>query len=77
MIIRSWAQLAPASDEAGMLGIIFLVILIVTLFAVVPVWPHSREWGHYPAAVLSLLLLVWIGLIWFGFVAFWWPRAAY
>ena len=60
-----------------MLGIIFLVILIVTLFAVVPVWPHSREWDYYPAAILSFLLIVWIGLIWFGFVAFWLPNAAY
>ena len=60
-----------------MLGLIFLLVLLVTLFAAAPMWPHSRHWGYYPAAILSLLLLVWIGLIWFGFVAFWWPQAAY
>ena len=46
-----------------MIGTILLVALLVTLFVVVPVWPHSREWGYYPAAILSFLLLVWIGLI--------------
>lgn len=60
-----------------MLGIIFLVLLLLTLVAVVPVWPHSRELGYYPAAILGFLLLVWIGLIWFGFVAFWLPEPAY
>ena len=50
--------------------------LSVSIPTVVPVWPNNREWGYYRAATLSFLLLVWIGLIWFGFVALWWPQAA-
>lgn len=60
-----------------MLGVIFLVLLLLTLAVMVPVWPHSREWGYVPAAIIGALLLVWICLIWFGFVAFWLPEPAY
>lgn len=45
---------------------ILLVILVILLIGAVPGWPHSTEWGPYPASglgfvVLILLILVLVG----------------
>ena len=48
-----------------MLAILF-VILVLILLGVVPVWPHSRQWGYYPSSVLGLVLLVLIILMLLG-----------
>ena len=45
-----------------MLTTILIIILILVLFGVVPLWPHSRNWGYAPsgvvAAILAILLLL-------------------
>lgn len=49
-----------------MIGTILLVILILVLIGAIPVWPHSRSWGYYPSASISLILLVLLILILMG-----------
>jgi hypothetical protein len=35
-----------------------VILLVITLIAVFPAWPYSRNWGYYPSAGVSLVLLV-------------------
>ena len=49
-----------------MLSTILIVILVVMLLGAVPEWPHSRKWGYYPSAGLSLALLVVVILLLVG-----------
>ena len=37
---------------------LLLILLIILLFAAVPKWPYSREWGYYPSGALGAILLV-------------------
>ena len=47
------------------------------LFATPPYYPYSRTWGYYPGGIIAALLILWLALIWFGYVAAWYPwRAA-
>jgi hypothetical protein len=48
-------------------------LLFLVLFAAGPWWPYSRSWGPAPAAILLVLLLVWLAAIWVGRVPFAWP----
>jgi hypothetical protein len=34
-----------------------VILLVITLIAVFPAWPYSRNWGYYPSASVSLVLL--------------------
>ena len=34
------------------------ITLIIALFAVLPTWPHSAEWGYAPTALVAMLLLM-------------------
>jgi hypothetical protein len=40
------------------LGAILIIVLILVLAGVIPVWPHSRNWGYYPSGGVGLLLLI-------------------
>ena len=42
---------------------LFLILLFVLLFAVLPTWPYSSGWGYYPSGGLGLILLVVIILL--------------
>ncbi len=46
------------------LGPVLLVILILALIGVIPVWPHSRDWGPAPGGALAvvavIVLLLWL-----------------
>lgn len=48
------------------LGTIALIIVVLILFGVIPVWPHSRGWGYAPSGVLGLILIVLIVLLVLG-----------
>lgn len=37
---------------------ILIVIIVLLLLGVVPVWPHSRQWGYGPSGGLGLVLLI-------------------
>ena len=45
---------------------LLVILLIVLLLAVVPAWPHSRNWGYRPSGVLGTVLLVVIVLVLLG-----------
>lgn len=48
------------------IGTILLVVLILILLGVVPLWPHSREWGYAPSGIVGLLLVILIVLFVLG-----------
>ncbi len=37
---------------------ILLVVLLLTLFAVLPTWPHSSQWGYYPTLLVGVFLII-------------------
>ena len=47
---------------------ILLIILILILLGVLPIWPHSRNWGYYPGGGVGTLLLIIIILLLLGIV---------
>ena len=53
-----------------MLGFWILIFLIVLLVFAGPWWPYSGTWGYAPAGVLVALLVVWLFVIWLGWIAF-------
>jgi hypothetical protein len=42
---------------------LLLIILIIVLFAVLPTWPYSADWGYYPSGGLGLILVVLLVLV--------------
>jgi hypothetical protein len=49
--------------------ILLLVIAVAVIIALVgslPTWPHSKNWGYYPASGISLLILVILALYFTG-----------
>lgn len=48
------------------IGTILLVILVLMLLGVIPVWPHSREWGYGPSSGLGLVLVILLVLLLLG-----------
>ena len=42
---------------------LWLIILLVLLFAVIPTWPYSRGWGYYPSGGLGLVVLILVVLL--------------
>jgi hypothetical protein len=48
------------------IGTILLVVLILILLGVIPMWPHSREWGYAPSGIVGLLLIILIVLFVLG-----------
>jgi hypothetical protein len=40
------------------LGTILIVLLILILLGVIPVWPHSRNWGYGPSGILGTILII-------------------
>jgi hypothetical protein len=57
------------------MGFWLLLILLVLLIASAPVYPYSRGWGYWPAGVLAGVLILWLIVLWAGWVAFAWPWA--
>jgi len=43
--------------------LLLLVLMILLLFAAVPAWPYSREWGYYPSSGLGLIVLILVLLL--------------
>lgn len=42
---------------------LLLIILIILLLGVVPVWPHSRNWGYGPSGLTGVVIIVLIFLL--------------
>lgn len=51
-----------------MLGTILLILLILILVGALPTWPHSAEWGPYPAGGLGLVLVIVLILVLLGHI---------
>jgi hypothetical protein len=45
---------------------LLILLLVVLLFALVPRWPYSRNWGYYPSGALGAVLVVVIALVLLG-----------
>jgi len=45
------------------IGTILLIVLILMLVAVLPVWPHSKEWGYFPSGGLALVVVILLILV--------------
>ena len=48
------------------LGTILLIVLVLILIGVVPMWPHSANWGYMPSGGLGLVVLVLLVLLVMG-----------
>lgn len=40
------------------MSLVLLVLLILILIGVFPAWPHSRDYGYYPASGVGLVVIV-------------------
>lgn len=52
------------------MGLILLILLFVLLIGAVPAWPHSREWGYFPAGGLATVLLIILILLMLGVIPY-------
>ena len=35
-----------------------VIALVAVLIAAFPAWPYSRNWGYFPSAAVSLILII-------------------
>lgn len=45
---------------------ILIVVLLLLLLGAFPAWPHSRNWGYFPAGGLGLVLVIFVVLLLMG-----------
>lgn len=45
------------------MGTLLLVLLVLVLVGVFPAWPYNADWGHRPAGLIGVLLLV-VVILW-------------
>ncbi|MBF0100326.1 MAG: DUF3309 domain-containing protein [Desulfobacterales bacterium] len=48
------------------IGTILLVILVLALFGIIPLWPHSRSWGYAPSGGVGLIVVILVILLLMG-----------
>ena len=49
-----------------MVMLIIPIFVLVALVGSLPIWPHSKKWGFYPIAGISVLILIILSLFWTG-----------
>ncbi len=37
---------------------LLIILAVLMLLGVIPVWPHSRNWGYGPSGGLGVILLI-------------------
>jgi len=42
---------------------LLLIILVILLLGVIPVWPHSRNWGYGPSGLTGFIVVLLIILL--------------
>jgi hypothetical protein len=47
---------------------LLLIIVVLLLIGVLPVWPHSVNWGYFPSGGLGTVLIVVLVLIFVGVI---------
>ena len=50
------------------MGLILLIVLIALLVGALPRWPHSTNWGYYPASGLGTILVIVVVLMLMGMI---------
>jgi hypothetical protein len=45
---------------------VLIIIAVLMLLGVIPVWPHSRNWGYGPSGMLGVLVVVAVILLLVG-----------
>jgi hypothetical protein len=45
---------------------VLIIIAVLMLLGVIPVWPHSRNWGYGPSGMLGVLVAVAVILLLVG-----------
>lgn len=48
------------------IGTILLIVVILILIGVLPVYPHTRDWGYAPGGAVGIVLVVLIVLLLMG-----------
>lgn len=46
--------------------VVLPIFVLIALVGSLPIWPHSKGWGFYPIAAVSLVILVLLILFWTG-----------
>jgi len=47
---------------------LLLILLLILVFAAVPAWPYSRDWGYYPSGGLGTILVILLVLMLLGMI---------
>ncbi len=47
---------------------VIAVVLIVALVGSLPKWPHSKNWGYFPVAGVSLAIVIVLILVFSGWL---------
>jgi hypothetical protein len=50
-----------------MLMMILLVVVVLAVIGALPTWPHSQNWGPFPAGGLGLILIVIVVVLLMGY----------
>ena len=45
---------------------VLIILAVLMLLGVIPVWPHSRNWGYGPSGVLGVVVLIVVLLLVMG-----------
>lgn len=48
------------------ISLVALILIVLLVFALVPAWPYSRNWGYGPSGGIGLIALVLIILLLMG-----------
>lgn len=46
--------------------VVLIILLVLLLAGVLPVWPYSQAWGHYPSSGVFLVILILMILLFTG-----------
>ena len=55
------------------MAIILAIALFLFFLAVLPVWPHARNWGYGPTGIIGVVLIVVLCLAFFNLIPWWGP----
>lgn len=39
-------------------GSLLILVLVLCLLGVIPIWPHSADWGYGPGGSIGVILLI-------------------
>jgi hypothetical protein len=45
---------------------VLIILAVLMLLGVIPVWPHSRQWGYGPSGMLGVLVVIVVILLLVG-----------